>query len=235
MHSTAIVVILLGPPGSGKGTQGALLASKAGIPQISTGEMLRQECRSGTKLGAAIQDLLSAGQLVSDDLVNRVVAKRLRRSDCRKGCILDGYPRTVSQARFLDNLLSQFETGAPVAIDFQVDCEEVISRLSRRYYCAVCGHTFSIEPGLSAPKMACDRDGSPLLRRPDDNPAAIRERMRLHQENAAGVVSYYRDKLYCPIYATRPVAEISAELMEILSGLQAPLLRGRIDRVPALA
>lgn len=235
MYSPGKVIVLLGPPGSGKGTQSALLASSAGIPEISTGEILRRECRSRTKLGVAIQGLLAAGQLVSDDLVNQVVAKRLHRSDCKNGCILDGYPRTVAQARFLDGLLHDLKMGTPVAVDFQVDCEEIVARLSRRHYCAECGRTFSMEHAADASDLVCDRDGTPLLRRPDDNPISIRERMRLYQENAADVVEYYRQQVYRPIYATRPVDEISSQLMGILKSLPAPFIPTSTSRVPVLA
>jgi adenylate kinase len=234
MRTPGSVIVLLGPPGSGKGTQSALLASAAGIPEISTGEMQRRECRSGSKLGKAIEGLLAAGQLVSDDLVNQVVAKRLRRSDCRKGCILDGYPRTVRQARFLDDLLSELKLGTPVALDFQVDTEEIVARLSRRHYCAQCGRTFSMQEGVGA-AMVCDRDGSVLLRRPDDNPASIRERMRLYHANAANVVDFYRRKQYRPISATRPVSEISDQLIGILHAMQAPLFERPSVCMPALA
>jgi adenylate kinase len=235
MRSPGTVIVLLGPPGSGKGTQSALLASAAGIPEISTGEMLRRECRSGSKLGKAIEGLLAAGQLVSDDLVNQVVAKRLRRGDCKTGCILDGYPRTVRQAQFLDDLLRELKLGTPIALDFQVDPEEIVARLSQRHYCAQCGRTFSMPQAAGAARMVCDRDGSALLRRPDDNPESIRERMRLYQANAAGVVDYYRQKEYCPIYATRPVSEISHQLIGILQAMHAPPFEGRSACVPALA
>jgi adenylate kinase len=235
MHSPGQVVILLGPPGSGKGTQGALLASLKGIPEISTGEILRRECRSGTKLGGLIQNLLSSGQLVPDDMVNQVVANRLRQPDCCHGCILDGYPRTVSQARFLDSLLAELDMAQPIALDFHLDCEEIVARLSRRYYCPECGRTFALGARQRAAGKLCDQDGSQLLRRADDNPTSIRERLRLYQANASDVVNYYRQKTYHEIPATRPVEEITEHLLGILDVGLRPVLGTRSNRQAALA
>lgn len=223
MHSTGQVVILLGPPGSGKGTQGALLASTLRLPEISTGEMLRRESQSGTKLGNAIRNLLAAGQLVSDDLVNRAIANRLGLSDCKNGCILDGYPRTVSQARFLDGLLAELEMASPIALDFHVDCEEIVARLSRRYNCGVCGRSYSIDTEARDAALLCERDGSPLSRRADDNPTTIRERLRLYEANAADVVAYYRQKAYHRISATRPVPDIFEQVITILDAVLTPV------------
>src|SRR5581483_10063534 len=126
------LIVLLGPPGAGKGTQAVRLSATLGIPAISTGEMLRRECESGSVLGKVVQDVLNSGQLVSDDLMNRVIASRLRECDCENGCILDGYPRTVSQARFLDRLLKEANLPRPIVFDFQVETDEVVERLNMR-------------------------------------------------------------------------------------------------------
>lgn len=235
MRSLGQIVILLGPPGSGKGTQGARLAAQVGIPEISTGEMLRKECQTGSTLGRAIERLLSAGQLVPDELVNRVVANRLRRRDCRKGCILDGYPRTVAQARFLDSILAKLNMASPIALDFQLDPEEIVERLSRRYHCTVCGRTYSLHHAGNGAEMICEQDGSELQRRTDDHPSTIRERLRVYEENAAEVVSYYRGRDYYRICATRAIDEISRELTGILDTALAPVLQSRTNSVPALA
>lgn len=132
MYATGQIVVLLGPPGSGKGTQASRLSAALAIPSISTGEMLRRECLSGSPLGQAIKTVLDSGKLVSDELINQVVASRLAECDCEDGCILDGYPRTVSQARFLDDLLISRNMPAPIVFDFEIECEEILARLSRR-------------------------------------------------------------------------------------------------------
>lgn len=126
------VIILLGPPGCGKGTQAGRLSACLGIPAISTGEILRQECQSGSALGQAVAEILQSGQLVSDGLMNQVVASRLGQVDCAGGCILDGYPRTAAQARFLDRLLRRLRMPSPVVVDFFLPAEEIVNRLTIR-------------------------------------------------------------------------------------------------------
>lgn len=235
MHSPRQVIVLLGPPGSGKGTQGGLLSAIRGIPEISTGDMLRREAQSGTKLGKMIQDLLAGGRLVPDDLVNQAVANRLRQPDCQNGCILDGYPRTVSQARFLDGLLTQLDMAPPVALGFQVNCEEVIARLSRRYNCPACRRSYSVKDGETT-TLLCEHDGSPLFRRADDNPASIRERLRLYQVNSASLVNYYRQRnVYHCISAAQSPAEVFEQINNVLDAVLMPLPGSTSTGMAALA
>lgn len=215
MHKSATVIILLGPPGSGKGTQAARIAAALDVPTISTGEMLRRECQSGSQLGKLVQAVLASGQLVSDGLVNHVVASRLRAHDCERGCILDGYPRTVSQARFLDTLLAGLKMPRPVVFDFEIESEEVVTRLSRRRQCPECGRVFSLE-ATGAGELLCDRDGQLLIEREDDNPATIRRRLRLYAEHSAELVRYYRSRNYHRICASRTPAQISSDLLDVL-------------------
>jgi adenylate kinase len=220
--SQAKVIILVGPPGSGKGTQAAQVSPVLGIPTISTGEMLRRECQTGSALGRAVQAILASGQLVSDDLMNQVISSRLREADCQHGFLLDGYPRTVSQARFLDQLLTALNMRRPVVFHFDISDEDVVSRLARRLQCAQCGRIFSMDSKLrngnsiDSP-MLCDRDGSKLVHRADDNVSSIRERLRLYEDNASRLIGYYRNRRYHRICAGRPPEEISKELLTILS------------------
>lgn len=224
-HAQCQFVIFLGPPGSGKGTQAARLSSELRIPAISTGEMLRRECQSGSPLGRAVQSVLASGQLVSDDLMNQVVASRLRERDCRSGCILDGYPRTICQARFLDALLAGSQRRRPIVVEFEISCDEIVARLGRRRQCAECGCIFSIDPNTEPGELVCERDGSPLVQRSDDNPDTVRERLRLHERNAADLVRYYRDQDYHRICATRTPDDICDELLNILAPKwSAPML-----------
>jgi adenylate kinase len=216
MRSRGNVVILLGPPGSGKGTQAARLSEALGIPAISTGEMLRLECQSGSSIGKAVRSVLASGQFVSDDLMNRVVAGRLGREDCRRGCILDGYPRTVSQARFLQQLLTTQKMSRPVVFDFEIESEGVIARLGRRRQCAECGRIITVDGEMPVAELLCDRDGSKLVQRADDNPAIIRERLRLYHQNAGQLVEYYARKDFYRICATRTPEQISEEVLAIL-------------------
>lgn len=217
MRGHARVVIFLGPPGSGKGTQGALLSAALGIPAISTGDMLRSECDSGSELGKAVREVLASGRLVNDDLVNRVVSKRLRHADCKRGCILDGYPRTVSQARYLEAELAKLNLPGPVVFDFEIAAEAILSRLSRRLQCPRCRRIFSSNGSANGHEPVCDRDGATLMHRADDNPATILERLRLHEQNAAELVGHYSRAEYYRVDASLTPAEVSKELLRLLN------------------
>jgi len=214
METQATVIILLGPPGSGKGTQAARLQSALGIPAISTGEILRRECQSGSDLGRAVQSALDSGQLVSDELINQVVARRLG-EDCRHGCILDGYPRTASQARYLDELLVRYSMPKPVVFDFRIPVREVVARLSRRRQCMDCGRISWSDPQQQATEMFCDRDGAPLTQRADDNPKVVRARLRIYIANAEELVRYYGARLV-RVFAKRSPEKISDELLRMI-------------------
>lgn len=208
------VLILFGPPGSGKGTQGARLATALGVPAISTGEILRNECRSGSTLGQAVEAMLSAGQLVSDGLMSEVIARRLQQTDCASGCILDGYPRTVSQARSLDELLQNLGMSDPTVLDFAVPPREVIARLGRRRQCARCGRIVSVETDDG--QQVCEVDGAPLIKRADDHAGAISERLRLYERNAMEVARYYRKRSYYRIRAERSPDDVSHQIFSAL-------------------
>jgi len=200
MKMSAKVIVFLGPPGSGKGTQAARLSTALGIPTVSTGEMLRRECQSGSDLGNQVQNVLASGRLVSDDLINRTVANRLLQRDCELGCILDGYPRTVAQAQHLDSLLANLDLPAPVIFDFEVSCEEVVARLDHRRQC---------------------------VQRTDDHPATVRERLRLYEENAAEMIRYYQARRFHRIQASGLPDEIFDEIIGALASYRpAPVLSG---------
>jgi adenylate kinase len=233
MHTRSQVIIFLGPPGSGKGTQAARLSSELGIPAISTGEMLRRECQSGSALGDAVKAILGSGQLVNDDLINQVVANRLRNCDCDSGCILDGYPRTLSQARFLDALLRTMNRSRPVVFDFQISAEEIVSRLSRRRQCGACGRSFSIDGANDAAELFCDGDGSPLVQRADDNPEIVRERLRQYERYSGDLVRYYRHQDYHAISAARAPEEIADEVLGIVGVKWSAPVLSRAATVPA--
>ncbi len=231
----ASVLVLLGPPGSGKGTQAARLASVLRIPAISTGEILRTECQSGSLLGQELNAMVSSGQLVSDRLVSELVARRLQSTDCAAGCILDGYPRTVSQARFLDDLLVNLGFASPTVLDFAISRREVTARLERRRQCARCGRIFSIDTGART-SLICELDGAPLIRRADDHPGAIRERLRLYKQNASELVRYYRGQNYHRVRSDRSQDEVTNQIFSALKLNQrtnTPQTRGALAPRPA--
>jgi adenylate kinase len=217
-HETKVVV-LLGPPGSGKGTQADRLAQKTGLKPISTGELLRREADSGSEIGRRVRDLLAQGFLVGNDLMNEVVAKRLGAADCARGCILDGYPRTVNQAHFLDALLRTNGMEEPVVFDFIVSPEKVIERLSQRRQCPACGKIYSAEFDVYGKDLLCETDATPLVRRSDDNPEAIRERLLIYETNSHELVAFYESRRYFTVDAMQLPNEISHRLLSLMNNL----------------
>jgi adenylate kinase len=222
MDKAAVIVILLGPPGSGKGTQAAELARQTGLIAISTGELLRRESHSGSEIGRQVLDLLNAGQLVNDDLMNQVVAARLTDQDCHNGCILDGYPRTIEQARFLNGWLTQHDLNEPIVFDFVVSPDEVIERLSQRRQCPACGQIYSAEFDIYGKDMVCSVDGTPLVRRSDDNPETIRERLRIYEGKTNDLVAFYKPGRYFAIEAMQTADAISRQLLSLLDQSTVP-------------
>jgi adenylate kinase len=213
MYTHGSIVIFLGPPGSGKGTQAARLSSQLQIPAISTGEILRQACQSGSDIGKLVRCLMEAGKLVSDELMNEVVSQRLLEQDCRDGCILDGYPRTVTQARFLSDWLAGHCLPTPLVVDFHLPVSDVIRRLSQRRYCGQCGRIYGSNSEANAPHTRCESDGSLLLRRSDDRPEVIRARLKLHNQNARDLVRFFRNDNYVRLEASGSPDQVFRDLV----------------------
>ena len=184
-------VILLGPPGSGKGTQADLIQQSYGFPKISTGDLLRKEVELGTDLGKKVGQEMKAGRLVSDELVLELVEKRIGSDDCRQGYVLDGFPRTLNQAR----LLEKVEANRPeTAFEFKINEQEILRRLSGRMVCLQCGAVYNINNNRPQADGLCDFCGSKLVVREDDRPEVIRERIRLYLETIAPLIDYYSSK-----------------------------------------
>jgi adenylate kinase len=186
-------LVLLGVPGAGKGTQGRRLAEKFAIPQIATGEILREAVKNQTPLGLTAKERMDAGLLVPDEVVIGIVAERLKADDCRKGFILDGFPRTVAQAEALDGMLAQAGTPLERALNITAPTDAVVDRLSTRLECPVCHRTYN--PAGAAPKVAgfCDFDpGVALVTRKDDDLDKIRKRIEVFQAETAPLEGYYR-------------------------------------------
>jgi adenylate kinase len=183
-------LMMLGPPGAGKGTQAQQLAESLEIPQVSTGDMLRRARRKGTQLGKKAAKFMDAGDLVPDEVVIGIVKERLSEADAEGGFILDGFPRTVGQAEALDKMGVELEA----VLNIEVSEEEVVRRLGGRLSCPNCGATFHEEFKQPAEAGVCDVCGHELVKRPDDKPAAIRERLKAYRANTSPLIGYYRDK-----------------------------------------
>lgn len=185
-------LILLGPPGAGKGTQGQRIAARCQIPRVSTGDMLREAAQRGTMIGLRAKQYIDQGLLVPDSVMIDLVEERLLEPDCRDGFLLDGFPRTEVQAVALDAFLCEERLKLDVAIDLEVDEEELIRRLTGRRVCPVCLTNYHLVSAPARVPGRCDKDGAPLTQRDDDRPEPIRQRMQVYKRQTAPVLDYYR-------------------------------------------
>ncbi|MFH0913241.1 MAG: adenylate kinase [Candidatus Omnitrophota bacterium] len=202
-------IILLGPPGAGKGTQAKTLAVNLGLPHISTGDILRQNVSENTPLGRQANDFMNKGALVPDELVTQMLNERISQPDVQKGFILDGYPRNISQAEALEEMLKRWDLGIDLAVYLDTSEPVIIQRLSGRLVCSLCGanfHSTNMPPKIN---MACDNCGGKLYQRNDDNPETIKKRLQVYLKESSPVVQYYQEKgtLY------RLLADIDAEIV----------------------
>jgi adenylate kinase len=189
------VLILLGPPGAGKGTQARMLEDSFGLVQLSTGDLLRAAVAAGTEAGKAAKSVMESGGLVSDEIVIAILRDRLGEPDCAKGVILDGFPRTAVQAEALDALLSETGQKINAAISLEVDDDAMVTRVAGRYTCAGCGEGY--HDSFKQPKQAgvCDKcGGTEMKRRADDNAETVASRLAAYHEQTAPLIAYYGDK-----------------------------------------
>jgi len=185
-------LILFGPPGAGKGTQAKLLAAKLGIPHISTGDMFRDHKARGTEIGLRVKAIMDAGGLVTDDITNAMVDERLARPDVAQGCILDGYPRTVGQAQFLDGVLTRLGRTVGKVISYEVSEAALVDRIGGRRSCPACGAVYHVTQSPPKKAGACDKDGTALVLREDDKPENVRTRMQEYAAKTAPLKAFYQ-------------------------------------------
>ncbi len=217
-------LILLGPPGAGKGTQAEAITEKRGLVQLSTGEMLRQAVKAGTPIGREASAIMEAGGLVPDQIVIQIIAERIAAPDCAKGFILDGFPRTLKQAAALDVLLASLGKQIDAVIEIKVDDKVLIDRISGRYMCANCGasyHDTNCKPKVEG---VCDRCGSKaFVRRADDNAETVKNRLIAYYRETAPLIGYYfaKGKLRT-VDGMAAISEVSRQVDGILAGASAP-------------
>lgn len=207
-------MLLIGPPGSGKGTQASRLKQWLGIPAISTGDMFRLEIENKTTLGMEAEKVINQGKLVDDLLVQKMLETRLSDPDCRQGFLLDGYPRTVAQAKFLSQFLARTGRPEPLVLHMDVPGDLLIQRMSARRSCSQCGRIYNVLNSPPNTAGVCDDDGATLLHREDDRGAVIGERLEAYQTWTRPVVEYYTGGSYYKINGNRPQAEVFASIVD---------------------
>jgi adenylate kinase len=189
-----MILILLGPPGAGKGTQAKLLSTDLRIPHISTGDMFRDHKARGTEIGKKVQAIMDAGGLVTDDITNEMVKDRLGRPDVAPGFILDGYPRTTAQAQYLDLLLHSMGRKIGRCLSYDVPAELLVERMSGRRSCPKCGAVYHVTASPPKRDGYCDRDGAGLVQRDDDKPETVRKRLQEYVAKTEPLRRFYRDR-----------------------------------------
>jgi adenylate kinase len=218
-------VLLLGAPGVGKGTQAQFLVAEYGIPQISTGDLFRSNIAAGTPLGLQAKEVLASGQLVSDELVNQMAWARILADDTARGYILDGFPRTLNQAHFLDAQLAApaLRPNLPVvAISIVVAYDQLLRRITGRRICAACKSIYNIYSNPPKAADKCDLDGAQLTQRPDDTEAVFHDRMKVFEEQTAPVVEHYRALgRFREVNGDQPVEAVTAAIESALLGLRS--------------
>jgi adenylate kinase len=212
-------LVLLGAPGAGKGTQAAIISQKTGLTHIASGDLFRQAVQKGTELGKLVKSYMDKGELAPDEVTIRVIMERLGEPDCEKGCIFDGFPRTLDQAKALEAKLAEQKKGIDKAVFIEVPDEDLMQRLGGRWTCKNCQAVY--HEVASPPKVAgkCDKCGGELYQRPDDNEATIRERLKVYFNQTTPVLEYYKNngKLIA-VDGKLSIDEVAAKVIEVLKG-----------------
>jgi adenylate kinase len=211
-------LVLVGPPGAGKGTQAEFIAEHFGIPKISTGDIFRANVSGGTDLGRMAKKFMDAGDLVPDEVTNAMVRDRLAQPDATDGFLLDGFPRNVQQAGELDGILEEIGSSLSVVLDLDVDHDEVVRRLSGRRTCKKCGHVWHLEYDPPTAENVCDKCGGELYHRDDDFPDTVRHRLEVYSSQTAPLIEFYgsRGQLVA-IDALGTVEDVTERAIEALT------------------
>jgi adenylate kinase len=212
-------IVLMGPPGAGKGTQAKKLCEAFGVPQVSTGDILRAAVNQGTELGRKAKEYMDQGLLVPDEVITGIVKERLRENDAEKGFILDGFPRTIPQAESLEKILEEMEVKLDAVINIVVPREELIERFTGRRVCEVCGSTYHVKYNPPRQQGICDKCGGRLIERADDDVKTVEKRIDVYERETKPLIDYYKNKnLLANIDGNRPIEEVFEEIKGLLKG-----------------
>lgn len=211
-------LVILGPPGAGKGTQAEFIVKKYNIPHISTGDIFRENIKNNTALGAKAKSYMDKGLLVPDEVVIEIVQDRISKDDCKEGFLLDGFPRTVAQAVSLDAELDKLGTKLDRVININVDPEILVDRAVGRRVCKTCGATYHIKYNPPKVEGICDKDGTPLIQRDDDVKETVETRIKVYFEQTSPLIDYYKAQgLLLDIDGTKNINEVSEDIVAGLS------------------
>lgn len=212
-----MIIIMLGAPGAGKGTQAKKIAEKYSIPHISTGDIFRANIKNGTELGMKAKTYMDQGLLVPDELVVDLVVDRLGQDDCANGCVLDGFPRTIPQAEALDTALAKAEQAVDYAINVEVPDENIVNRMSGRRACVNCGATYHIVYAPTKEENICDTCHGELILRDDDKPETVQKRLNVYHEQTQPLIDYYTKKnILVEVDGTQEIEDVFAAIVKVL-------------------
>lgn len=212
-------LMLLGAPGAGKGTQAKFLIEKYGIPQISTGDILRAAVKEGTLMGLKAKECMESGALVSDDIIVGIIEDRLAKDDCQKGFILDGFPRTIPQAESLEVVLAKMGKKLEKVISLTVPDSNLIERLTGRRVCTACGASFHVSFNKSKAEGKCDYCGAELIQRKDDNIETVSNRLEVYKSQTAPLIDFYKNKgVYFELNGAQDIDKINGDIISIVEG-----------------
>ncbi|KAF6573562.1 adenylate kinase [Paenibacillus sp. EKM212P] len=212
-------ILIMGPPGAGKGTQADVIVKEFGIPHISTGDAFRLAMKQGTPIGIKAKEYIDKGELVPDDVTIGIVEERLQQPDCKKGFLLDGFPRTLAQAEALDQILGRLNTKLDDVINLKVDSDNLLARITGRRVCKSCGTSYHIV--FNPPKVEgiCDKDGGELYQRPDDNEDSVRTRLGEYSNKTAPLLTFYENQnLLRHIDGEQDIDVVSQNIVSLLRG-----------------